>query len=126
MWQKELEKIQCESLVKGQQLSGMPASKTNLIINKMQDNVIKIADIEAVIRGLLAKVQLERREIIEYINNIDDSAMRQIVFLRNVSCMSWDRISRELGGNNTEDSVRMKYNRFLKENKNCSICSVNM
>lgn len=112
MWKRELERLQCKSLIKGQEITGMPfVTGTS---DKVGDLVTTMADIEAIIKGLLAKTQLERRKIMEYINHIDDSMMRQIIFLRNVSCMNWRQIANEIG-NNTEDSIRMMYNRFIKD-----------
>lgn len=114
MWQMELERLQCKSLVKGQEITGMPfVTGTS---DKVGDLVSTMADIEAIIKGLLAKIQLERRKIMEYINNIEDSYIRQIVFLRNVSCMSWNKVAREMGGGYTEDSVRKTYERYIGKN----------
>jgi hypothetical protein len=112
MWQKELERLQCKSLIKGQEITGMPfVTGTS---DKVGDMATTMADIEAIIRGKLAEIQLQRKKIIEYIESIGDSMMRQIIFLRNVSCMSWPQIANELGGNNTEDSVRKMYDRYIK------------
>lgn len=111
MWQKELESLQCQSLVKGQEITDMPFGSG--ISDKVGRMAVEMADIEAIIRGKLAEIQLQRKRIIQYISNIEDSYLRQIVFLRNVSCMSWNEIAREIGGNNTEDSVRMTYNRNI-------------
>jgi hypothetical protein len=113
MWQKELERLQCKSLVKGQEITGMPfVTGTS---DKVGDLVSTMADIEAIIRGLLAKLQIERRKIMEYINSVDDSLLRQIIFLRNVSCMSWNQIANELGSN--ENCVKQIYSRHFRKNK---------
>lgn len=114
MWQKELERLQCKSLVKSQEITGMPHVPG--ISDKVGDLVTTMADIEAIIKGLLARIQIERRKIMEYINSIDDSLLRQIMFLRNVSCMSWNQIASELGSN--ENCVKQIYSRhFRKEVK---------
>jgi hypothetical protein len=111
MWQKELERLQCKSLIKGQEITGMPfVTGTS---DKVGDMATTMADIEAIIRGKLAEIQLQRKKIIEYIESIGDSMMRQIIFLRNVSCMSWNQIANEIGGNNSENSIRMMYNRYF-------------
>lgn len=116
MWQRELDRLQCKSLVKGQEITGMPHVPG--ISDKVGDIATEIKYIEDIIKGLLARIQIERRRIMEYIDNIDDSLLRQIIFLRNVSCMSWNQIAKEIG-NNTEDSVRKMYDRFIK-NRNLS------
>lgn len=111
MWQKELERLQCKSLVKGQEITDMPfGSGTS---DKVADMAIDIADINAIIRGKLAEIQVQRKKILEYINNIDDSMLRQIMFLRNVSCMNWNQVARKLGS--TENCVKQIYSRHFRK-----------
>ncbi len=114
MWQKELERLECQSLIKGQQLTGMPNGGSNL--DKTGDLATKKADIRLIIEGRLKEIQIQREKIIEYINSIEDSLIRQIVFYRNVSCMSWKQVAMEIGGDNTEDGIRKTYDRFLDKN----------
>ena len=113
MWQKELERLQCMSLIKGQQITGMPHVPG--VSDKVGDLATTMADIETIIRGKLAEIQMQRKRIIEYINSIDDSLLRQIIFLRNVSCMSWNQIANELGSN--ENCVKQIYSRHFRKNK---------
>ena len=115
MWQKELERLECQSLLKGQQLSGMPSGGGN--IDKVGDLAVKKTDIQLIIEGKLKEIQLQRERIIGYINSIEDSMMRQIVFYRNVSCMSWRQVAMEIGGDNTEEGIKKIYQRFLKKIK---------
>lgn len=109
MWQRELESLQCKSLAKGQEITGMPFNTG--ISDKIGDMATEMANIETIIRGLLARVQMEKKKILEFINNIDDSYIRQIVFMRNVSCMRWNKVAIQL--NNTEECVKKTYYRFL-------------
>ena len=111
MWQRELERLQCKSLIKGQEITGMPFITGTS--DKVGDLVTTMADIEAIILGKLAEIQMQRKRIIEYIDSIDDSLLRQIMFLRNVSCMSWEQVATEL--NTTVDSVKLKYSRHFKK-----------
>jgi hypothetical protein len=115
MWQKELERLQCKSLVKGQEVTGMPfVSGTS---DKVGDMVTQIVDIELIIRGKLSEIQLQRKKIIEYINSIEDSLLRQVIFLRNVSCMNWNQVANELGS--SENCVKQMYSRhFRKDGEN--------
>lgn len=64
---------------------------------------------------LYAQVSATSAEIVKYISGIKDSTIRQIVFLRCVKLKSWVSIAMVVGGNNTADSVRMMYKRFLKK-----------
>ena len=55
-----------------------------------------------------------RTEILEFVESIDDSLLRQIIVLRHVNGLSWRQVAREIGGGNTADGVRMIHDRFLK------------
>ena len=50
----------------------------------------------------------------DYINDIDDSLVRQIFTLRYINGLEWRQVAVSIGGNNTADSVRMIHNRFLE------------
>ena len=111
MLQRELDKLRCKSLVKSPTVDNMPRGGKKYGID---DYAADIADYEAAIRGLLAQAQIQRKKIIEYIESIDDSLMRQIIFYRHISCMTWNEVASAIGGGNTEGSVKMQYNRFFK------------
>ena len=113
MWQKELNKLKGQSLVRSPIISGMPKGGKKF---DMSDYISAITDYETVIRGLLAELQIQRKKIIEYIESIDDSLMRQTIFYRNVSCMTWWEVADAIGGNNTENSVKKAYSRFFMNN----------
>ncbi|NFM30658.1 RNA polymerase subunit sigma-24 [Clostridium botulinum] len=49
----------------------------------------------------------------EFIEDIEDSLTRQIISLRYINGLTWEEVANSIGGNNTEDSVRMLCNRFL-------------
>lgn len=114
MWQKELENLECQSLLRGQQLTGMPfVSGTS---DKTGDIATTMADIKSIIIGKQKEIQIQKKKIMTYIEQIEDSYMRQIIFYRCVSCMSWNSVAQEIGGNNTEDSVKQAFHRFFKKN----------
>ena len=69
----------------------------------------KLSEIEL---DLLEKVNM----VEEYISSLSDSHIRRIISLRVVEGLSWGKIAIKMGGNNTEDSVRMCYNRFIENN----------
>lgn len=110
MWKKELEKLKCKCLVKSPIISDMPRGGKG---TDLADYVAELADYEAVINGILARIQIQRKIIMDYINSIDDSYMRQIMFYRHVSCMTWNEVADSIGGN-TENSVKKSYSRFCK------------
>ena len=111
MWQRELDAIECKSLIKGQALTGMPYGSG--ISDPTFNIVAEREKYEKIIEGKLAEIQIQRRKIIEYIDSIDDSLLRQIMFLRNISCMSWNQIASELG--KTETCVKQIYSRHFRK-----------
>lgn len=94
MWQRELERLECNSLARKRK----PGSGEQ--------------DIKKIVEGKLKEIEVRRAKIMEYINGIDDSYVRQIVYYRNVALMSWEQIADELGGSG--ESHRKAYERFVK------------
>ena len=114
MWTRELEAITCQSMIKGQEITGMPF-RSDGISDKVGNMASTMTDISRIINGKLTEIQIQRKKIIDYINTIDDSLVRQIIFYRHVSCMSWIQIASYVGGDNKADGVRMIHNRFLEK-----------
>jgi len=84
---------------------------------------IAIPEYEKRVKHLRIKLQKrlkilvkKQEQLVEYINNIDDSLIRQIMILRYINGLSWKQIANHIGGGNTPDSVRMLHNRFLRDN----------
>ena len=53
-------------------------------------------------------------EINRYVENIDDSLIRQIIILRHVNGLTWDQVAASIGGGNTGDSVRKMHDRHFE------------
>ena len=111
MWQKELDRLECKSLVKGQIISDMP--RGNGTSDKVGDLAIERVEVGTVIQGKLAEIQIQRKKILDYISEVDDSLLRQIMYLRNVSCMTWGQVAKET--NNSPDCVRKIYDRHFEK-----------
>lgn len=54
-------------------------------------------------------------EIEDYLNTIDDYFVKRIIRLRVIDGYSWGKVAKKIGGNNTEGSVKMIYQRFFEE-----------
>ena len=65
----------------------------------------------------LLKLEIEQKknDVEEYIASIDDSRMRRIVNMRFIDNLSWNQVADRIGGGNTEGSVKMAFQRFMKE-----------
>ncbi|MEE0252343.1 MAG: hypothetical protein UEE41_02970 [Acutalibacteraceae bacterium] len=55
----------------------------------------------------------EYKKLILYILNINDSMIRQIMFLRFIQGHTWVQVAAEIGGGNSPDSIRMMVKRYL-------------
>ena len=111
MWETELERVRCKSLV-GSPLPGN--SHGSGVSDKVADRAERIIELENRIIAKRDEIQRLRDEAVEYIYSIPDSLTRQIIYYRCVSLMSWRRVAYEVGGNNTEESVRQVYSRFMR------------
>lgn len=54
-----------------------------------------------------------QEEANEFINNIEDSLIRQAITLKYVDGMSWENIAKKMGSSTTPDSIRMAVNRYM-------------
>jgi len=54
-------------------------------------------------------------EINEYVEQIDDSLIRQIITLRHVNGLTWRQVAREIGGRNTAESIRKLHDRYFEK-----------
>lgn len=112
MWQKKLVNKNSKSYIKTQQITGMPFGSG--ITDNTANRAIDTADIDLIIRGKLAEIQAVSKDIMQFISEIDDSLMRQIICYRNIDLLQWNEIAKLIGGNNTENSIKQMYSRFLK------------
>lgn len=113
MWQKELDRLECQSLVKGQKISDMPRGYGTS--DKVANLATEKVEIQTIIKGKLAEVQLQRKKVLNYIENIPDSTTRQIVYLYCVSNLNWCQVAREMGEGYTADAAKQTYYRHLKK-----------
>ena len=79
----------------------------------------EIADLKQLIRLNVERCMIERNRLERYIATVEDSLVRQILRLRYINGLSWVAVANHIGGNNTDVSVQMQINRFLKRNKSC-------
>lgn len=68
----------------------------------------KLVDLENKLLETLNQVE-------EFIASIEDSHMRRIISLRFIENLSWAKVAECIGGGNTEDSIRMAFNRFMEK-----------
>lgn len=59
------------------------------------------------------EIVAQTTEVEDFISGIDDSFMRRLISLRVLDDLTWGQVAAKMGGNNTEDSVRMAFNRYF-------------
>lgn len=59
------------------------------------------------------QAEREVEEIDRWISSIQDSRMRQVIYLKFIRGMTWTQVASKVGGGNNEDSVRMAFSRFI-------------
>lgn len=119
MWEKELDRLKKRSPV----TSPMPHNGSGYSISnptaEISERKIELGDY---IKRKADELQKARDEAVRFVWSIPDSLTRMIIFYRCVSLMSWRRVAYEVGGNNTEGSVKQAYRRFWEKQKSCHEC----
>lgn len=64
---------------------------------------------------LRIKIAETINEVEEFISSIDDSHIRRIINLRYVKGLPWNIVAMQIGGMNSEDSVRKALDRYLEK-----------
>ena len=75
----------------------------------------EIADLERVTAAKLALIQEERAAVCGYISTLPDQELREIIYLRYVSGLSWRQMAAELGI--SEGYCRKIHKNFLENGK---------
>lgn len=115
-WKKRLDELSRRSCISAPKITGTPSGTKKS--NSVEALAIQKAEAVETINGLLVELNRKKLEILNYINGINDSLIRQILTCRYIHLMSWVRTADVVGGGNTPDSVRMAHDRFLKKNEN--------
>ena len=114
MWQQKLDRLENQSLIKGQQITSMPSGGSRTT-SKVEDRAIKMEEIRERIRELRDRAVREEIRILEYIKGIEDVFIRQIIQYRFLELKSWKEVAASMGGENTSESVRKALQRFMKK-----------
>ena len=55
------------------------------------------------------------KDVEMFVASLDDAYIRRIINFRFVQRMSWTAVAMKIGGDNTADSVRMAFTRFMEK-----------
>lgn len=95
-------------------ITGMPHGKE--ISNKVGKYAPQIADLKSLLDSHLKKCLFELNRLTEYIQNIDDPLVRQIMTYRYIKGFNWQKTAFSVGGNNNPYNLKMRLYRYLKNN----------
>ncbi len=94
-------------------LSDMP--KAPGARDKLGDTVPKIVDQEAEIRKTIWKYSQTKERLLSFINSVPFVRIKMIMILRFIEQKSWQEVAEEIGGKETEYSVKKAVYRYLGE-----------
>ncbi len=113
MDQQRLEELRAKASAPGSpNYDGMPKSPS--YENRLERYIAEIVDLEAIISAKITQCIHERNRLERYIADIPDSLTRQIFTLRFINGLSWLQVAYSIGGNNTEQGVKMICYRYIK------------
>lgn len=113
-WKEELERI--KNVWPGNGMCvGAGVKGKGRYADKVAKTAISIAQTEEKIRKKLVELENVRSKVINYILSIDDCQTRLIFKLRCIDLLNWNDVADEVGGMNSEDSVKKRFYRYLKK-----------
>jgi len=117
----ELQKLENMSLTKSHILTGLPFGndKSDIVANYSCD----IVDLETKLKEKKQKCIDNVAKVEDFIDNIEDSQIRQIFRFRHINGLSWDDIASEMNMHRT--TVSKKYYGFMKiSHKSHTTCDI--
>lgn len=108
MWERELEEVMISSEISSPNIGGCGSQKAS---SPTESRALKKQDIIDRIKNLKQNAEEEFKNLINYIESLEDSLMRQIIYYRCVKGFSWVWVAKKIGGPNTAESLRKTWER---------------
>lgn len=70
---------------------------------------------KATLSSLETEILETLKQIEDFVSSVEDSRMRRIITLRFINNMSWNKVADQIGGGNTEGSIKMAFQRFMEK-----------
>ena len=86
-------------------------------IKNIEEKIALAADVRSAIETKKQLCTEEYNRLMKFITSIDDSYIRQIFSFRYINGFSWLQVAMNIGGGNTEDSIRMAHKRYFEKQK---------
>lgn len=107
--------LECAAESQQMRITGMP--RVVGFSDRVASCTVEIAELKELLDLNLRKCFRELNKLKRYIEGIEDSEIRMIMTLRYINGLSWRQIAGRISAYATEDSVRMRHNRYLKEHE---------
>ncbi|OUO77910.1 hypothetical protein B5F53_11890 [Blautia sp. An249] len=101
--------------IQGFQIEGLPIREYQTKKSELMMKNILLNQRKSTLEILEYELLEKTNEIERFIMGIQDSQMRRIISLRFIENLSWNMVADRIGGNNTEDSIRKAFERFMKK-----------
>ena len=109
---REIRRIEERLGIKSPSLTGMPHGSG--VHDKIGEGVPELVDKKNELEELIRGYRAEEDAINRWIDNIEDIQINLIMSLRFRERRSWHDVADEVGGMNTDDSVRKMVDRYLE------------
>lgn len=111
--QERLSQLDSLATSSTQKITGMPFGTG--VSDMVGRYATEIADLKALLDLNLKKCFYELNKLNHYIESVEDVQMRMILSLRYINGLSWVQVAASIGGGNSDKTVQMAVNRFLKK-----------
>lgn len=112
-WEKELEEMRRPQ--QGSEAWGSIRRKKRKCNDSAIEKEAEALLIQHKIEEKLKELEQVKNEVMSYILNIEDCQTRLIFKLRCLNRLSWNAVADEVGGMNSEDSVKKRFYRYLEK-----------
>lgn len=105
----KIEQIRARAEKVTSSITGMPRGGTHI------DYKDELADLKSLYQMLLEQTVIEERRLTEYIEQIEDVQLKNIMQYRFAECLTWEEVAMKIGGNNSVDGIRQRLYRYMKK-----------
>lgn len=111
---RRIKELENAALYCSSPISGLPSGSE--IMDKVGNYAAQIADLRNLLDRNCKRCVRELNILERYIQSVDDPLIRQIMHFRFVKSYGWSKTAYAIGGNTSIASLKMKLQRFLKNN----------
>lgn len=108
---RKLEELRLAAVSATAKITGLP--HVTGVRDKVGEIAVLIEEQSRLIELKKKQTVIEYNRLMQYINSVDDSLMRQILTLRYVNGLSWQQVAFSIGESD-EQYPRRKHNKFLQ------------